>query len=75
MAESADKLSNLFLVSTGGIVYAIDLDKKDVIGKINMIAPYANAVMRFSNRHFLITYGTDGFIRVWAVVPEGASVK
>ncbi len=76
VAESADRLSNLFLVSTGGVVYAIDVDKKEFIGQINTIAPYSNVIMRFSqNGCFLITLGTDGFIRIWAVVPEDTPVR
>lgn len=76
VAESADVLSNLFLVSTGGVVYAIDLDKKEFIGQLDLIDPYSNVIMKFSpNGFFLMTRGTDGFIRVWAVVPEGANVR
>ncbi len=76
IAESAEKTGNLFLVSTGGLIYAIDLERKELIGQINATSPYSNAVMKISpNKHILLTYGTDGFIRVWAVVPEGANVR
>jgi hypothetical protein len=71
VAESAEKTENLFLVSTGGVVYAIDLDKTELIAQIKTIAPYSNAVMKFSqDNRFLFTFGMDGFIHVWAVIPE-----
>jgi WD40 repeat protein len=76
IAESADKFANLFLVSTGGIVYAVDVDKMELVGNLSLNAPYSNAIMKFSkNGRFLMTYGTDGFIRVWGVVPDGTNVK
>lgn len=71
VAESAEKTENLFLVSTGGVIYAIDLNKKELIGQIKTVAPYSNAAMKFSqDNRFLFTFGMDGFIHIWAVVSE-----
>lgn len=70
LAESAEKTGSLFLVSTGGVVYAIDLDKKELM-QIKTIAPYSNAAMKFSqDKRFLFTFGMDGFVHIWAVAAE-----
>ncbi len=73
VVESADKAGDLFVVSTGGLLYAIDLRQNAVVAQLPLSIPYSNLTMRFSpDGRFLFTYGQDGYVRIWGVFPEEA---
>ncbi|MDT8899500.1 hypothetical protein QYE77_14645, partial [Thermanaerothrix sp. 4228-RoL] len=74
--ESSAQEQSLLMVDSSGFVFVINKNKGEFISEFNSGYPYPNTAMEFSaDGRLFVTYGADGFIRVWAVVPEGANVR
>ncbi|WP_322508707.1 hypothetical protein, partial [Anaerolinea sp.] len=74
--ESSARKHSLLMIDSSGVVYVIDKNNSDLIYEFNSGYPYTNTAMVFSeDGRLFATYGADGFIRVWAVVPAGADVR
>jgi len=64
------------VVDSGGTAYVIDINQETLIHELDVSPSYSINAMAFSeDQRFFVTNSADGFIRVWAVVPEDAPVK
>jgi len=69
--ESSAFQQTLLLIDSSGMVYVIDTEGGKFVCEFNAGYPYSNTAMTFSpDGRLFVTYGADGFIRVWAVTPE-----
>lgn len=58
-----------------GWMYLVDLSESTVAGQLRAHQGVISAIAFSPDGRFIATSGEDGFIRVWAVVPEDAPVK
>lgn len=81
--EKYPNVQSFPVISRGGLLFRPFFDgKKSTLCVVSenecnpMLPSVEIATANFSpNGRFFATFGTDGFIRVWAVVPEGAPVR
>jgi WD40 repeat protein len=70
------KAGNILMVENGnGGVYAINVVSNKQVFSKELYSQEISSMAFSPNGQFFATYGNDGFIRVWAVVPEDAPVR
>jgi len=75
-SSTVSQNQELLVIDSSGFVYILDTKAEKFLTSINSGYPYPNVNMKFIQEDRLfITCGIDGFIRIWAVVPEDAPVR
>ena len=70
------KTGNILMVENGnGGVYAINVVSNKQVFSKELHSQEISSMAFSPNGQFFATYGNDGFIRIWAVVPEDAPVR
>jgi hypothetical protein len=75
-SSAISESQKLLVLDSSGFIYVVDIEAEKFLMDFNSGYPYSNAAIKFLQAdRLLVTYGADGFIRVWGVVPEGAPVR
>ncbi len=65
----------LLMVDSAGTIYALDATSGTFVREFLATSDEITGMEFSEDRRFFATFATDGFIRIWAVVPEGANVR